>query len=222
MEIVAAIFDYDGTLVDLNIDFYGMRKEIEQVLSVHGLDVTIFRKLYVLEMIDEAARVLTDRDRSAGQSFFEKAHELVISREVAAAQSGRVLPGSMETLKTLKNRGIKVGIITRNCDQAVRVVLPQIEILCDAFVPRDRIARVKPHPDHLTLALKMMGVADPAACLMVGDHVIDIESGKRMGTKTAGVLTGNTTRQQFMEAGADFILGDATEVAPCIFEGIML
>ena len=116
MDIVAVVFDYDGTLVDLNIDFHGMRKEIEHFLSTHGLDVTIFRKWYVLEMIDEAARILVERDRSTGRSFLEKARELVTSREVAAAQNGMVLPGTIEILKTLRSRGIKVGIITRNCD----------------------------------------------------------------------------------------------------------
>jgi hypothetical protein len=36
--------------------------------------------------------------------------------------------------------------------------------------------------------------------------------------KTAGVLTGKTTRQQFVEAGADLILDDATKVLDHILE----
>jgi phosphoglycolate phosphatase-like HAD superfamily hydrolase len=38
-----------------------------------------------------------------------------------------------------------------------------------------------------------------------------------MGMKTAGVLTGKTTRQQFIEAGADLVLDDATKVLDHIF-----
>ena len=47
---------------------------------------------------------------------------------------------------------------------------------------------------------------------------MDIEGGKRMGMKTAGVLTGRTTRQEFIKAGADLILDDATKIPGCIFE----
>jgi phosphoglycolate phosphatase-like HAD superfamily hydrolase len=52
---------------------------------------------------------------------------------------------------------------------------------------------------------------------MVGDHVLDVEGGKRMDMKTAGVLTGNTTRQQFIEAGADLVLDDATGILDHVF-----
>jgi phosphoglycolate phosphatase-like HAD superfamily hydrolase len=38
-----------------------------------------------------------------------------------------------------------------------------------------------------------------------------------MGMKTAGVLTGNATYEDFVEAGADFILDDVTKLPDCIF-----
>jgi phosphoglycolate phosphatase len=48
--------------------------------------------------------------------------------------------------------------------------------------------------------------------VMVGDHTIDIQAGKRVGMKTVGVLTGRTKKEEFEKAGADYILGDTTEV----------
>jgi phosphoglycolate phosphatase-like HAD superfamily hydrolase len=60
-------------------------------------------------------------------------------------------------------------------------------------------------------------VENAARCLMVGDHVLDVEGGKRMEMMTAGVLTGKTTRQQFMGAGADFIWEDATKILDHLF-----
>ena len=44
---------------------------------------------------------------------------------------------------------------------------------------------------------------------MVGDHIIDIQAGKRVGMKTIGVLTGRTKKEEFEKAGADYILRDA-------------
>jgi phosphoglycolate phosphatase len=48
--------------------------------------------------------------------------------------------------------------------------------------------------------------------MMVGDHIIDIQAGKRVGMKTIGVLTGRTKKEEFEKAGADYILRDASEV----------
>jgi len=99
----------------------------------------------------------------------------------------------------------------------VRIVFPDIDNFCDVFIPRDYVTRVKPHPDHLTLALTKMSENNCKYCFMVGDHDMDIESGRRMGIKTIGVLTGKKTRQDLMDAGADFILDDATKIPEFIF-----
>lgn len=218
MDVEAVIFDYDGTIVHLNIDFKAMRQGVEGLLVDYGINPDALKGLYILEMIDEVTRRISERNPSEGQSFRYKALNLVTEHEVRAAKQGKIIPGVIDMLKALKSRGIKIGIITRNCERAVKLVFPDIERFCDAFIPRDCVNRVKPHPDHLGLILQKMGVDDPARCLMVGDHVLDIEGGKCKGMKTAGVLTGNTTRQHFMEIGVDLVLDDATGISDYIFE----
>jgi phosphoglycolate phosphatase len=215
----AAIFDYDGTLVHLNIDFAVMRQDVEESLGAYGIAPEDLKGLYILEMIDEATGRISKESRSQGLAFYRKSHDIVIQHELTATKEGKILPGVVHMLQLLQERGVKVGVITRNCDKAVKVVFPHIERLCDVYIPRDRISRVKPHPEHLCLALERLGVENAARCLMVGDHVLDVEGGKQMGMKTAGVLTGKTTRQQFTEAGADLILDDATKVLDHIFGG---
>ncbi len=214
----AVIFDFDGTLVHLNIDFGAMRQGVEEILGHYSIEPDGLKGLYILEMIDEATKLISDQNPSEGSSFYHKSHELVTEYEVRAAKEGKILQGVINTLKLLGEQGIKVGIITRNCDKAVKMVFPQIERFCDVFIPRDSVTRVKPHPEHLALALKKLAVNNPSHCLMVGDHVLDIEAGKRMDMKTAGVLTGKTSREHFLETGADFIFDDATKIMDHIFE----
>lgn len=220
--IRAVIFDYDGTLVQLNIDFFRMRQEVDKLLMLYGLEPVSLKGSYVLELIDEATERLSKKGAPEGLTFNHAARELVTEHEVRAAKYGKKLPGVPRILKLLKKQGIKVGIITRNCDKAVKMVFPDIEGSCDAYLPRDYVTRVKPHPDHLAMALKAMDVRDPMLCLMVGDHLMDIEAGKRFGMKTAGVLTGKITRSEFREAGADYILTDVTAVADVVFENEVL
>jgi phosphoglycolate phosphatase len=217
MRAEAVIFDFDGTLVHLNIDFRLMRQEVEGLLAEYGLDPDPLKGLLVLEMIDEAGRLISEQDPLKGQEFYEKAHELVTEHEIGAARKGRIFSGVTEMLALLKKRSIKVGVITRNCEKAVKMVFPDIERFCHVFVPRDNITRVKPHTDHLSVALKKMSVSRPDRCLMVGDHPMDIEAGRRMAMMTVGVLTGKAGRNEFLEAGADFVLDSVTEIPGYLF-----
>ncbi|MBW2006182.1 MAG: HAD family hydrolase [Deltaproteobacteria bacterium] len=218
MDIQTVIFDYDGTLVWLNINFDQIRQEIEQLLVAYDIDLRSLKGLYVLEMIDEVTKRISEKSPYEGPAFYHTALEIVAEHEVMAAKKGQIIPGVTAMLKMLRKRGIKIAIITRNCDKAVKMVFPDIENFSDAYLPRDYVSQVKPHPDHLILALKKMEVNNPAYCLMVGDHLMDIEGGKRMGMKTAGVLTGKITRLGLMGAGADYILDDATAITGIIFK----
>ena len=216
MKWEAVIFDYDGTLVHLNIDFEALRREVERSLIGYGVNPTRLHGPYILEMINEGAALISRVNPSEGKTFHDEAHRLVQDHELKAAKHGEMLPGVMNTLMQLTEQRIKVGIITRNCKKAVQLGFPHIARYCDVFIPRDDVTRVKPHPDHLAAALKKLAVTNPNDSLMVGDHVLDIKAGRDMTMKTAGVLTGETSRLQFMEAGADLILDDATKVLDTI------
>ena len=218
MNIQTVIFDYDGTLVWLNINFKHIRQEIEQRLAGYDIDFRALNGLYVLEMIDEATKSISKKRPSESSAFYDKALAIVAEHEVMAAKKGQIIQGVKPMLKKLRKRGIKIAIITRNCNKAVKMVFPDIESFSDAYLPRDYVSQVKPHPDHLVLALEKMGVNDPTHCLMVGDHIMDIEGGKRMGMKTTGVLTGKITRLDFMQAGADYIVDDVTAIPGIIFK----
>ena len=59
MKLKGVIFDYDGTLVHLNIDFEALRKAVERCLLGYGVDLERLKGLYILEMIDEGAGMIS-------------------------------------------------------------------------------------------------------------------------------------------------------------------
>src|SRR4030043_1067086 len=155
--------------------------------------------------------MLWEKNPSGAEIFYQESHGSLHEVEMKAAGKGRLIPGAEGTLKGLREKGIKVGIITRNCEDAVRKVFPEIDDFCDIFVSRNSVKKVKPHPDHLTCVMDSLKISGEEA-MMVGDHIMDIQAGKRVGMKTIGVLTGRTTREEFEKAGADYILRDASEI----------
>ena len=213
----AVVFDFDGTLAVLNIDFSSMRERVFNLMKRYGVREELIEEKYLLEIIDEVYQILWEKSPSDAEEFYQEAHRILYEIELRAAEDGRLIPEVERTLKILRGRGIKIGIVTRNCEDAVRKVFPDIDDYCDVFISRNSIKKVKPHPDHLTSAMKMLDVSGEEA-VMVGDHTIDIQAGKKVGMKTIGVLTGRTKREDFEKAGADYILREASETCELLEE----
>jgi phosphoglycolate phosphatase len=215
-KIKAVIFDFDGTLAVLNIDFSVMRERIFDLMRKYGIGHETIQEKYLLEITDEVYQTLWGKDPFGAEAFYQESHRILHEEEMKAAEAGRLIPGTEATLRGLRRKGIKIGIITRNCEDAVRKVFPGINDFCDVFVSRNSVKKVKPHPDHLTYVMKRLKISGEEA-VMVGDHVIDVETGRRVGMKTIGVLTGRTKKEEFEKAGANYVLRDVSEVCR-IFE----
>jgi phosphoglycolate phosphatase len=136
---------------------------------------------------------------------------LITDLEMEAASKGCLFPFTRDILKTLARRGIKSAIITRNCERAVRKVFPDLDTYCTHLLSREHVKRVKPHPDHLLQALQLIG-ATPEAALMVGDHPLDIETGLRAGTLTAGVASGRMSREELASRGAHWTANNCEDL----------
>jgi phosphoglycolate phosphatase len=209
--IAGIVFDFDGTLAKLNIDFAAMRREVLALAADYGIAAVELEGLYVLEAIEAAKVILARKGNRFQDRFHDEACALISGIELRAAAEGSLLAGTREMMADLRIRGVKSGIITRNCRQAVTVIFPDIADRCDAFIPRGQTRHVKPHPEHLHAILRLMDVPSELA-VMVGDHPLDIKAGKNAGVRTAGVLTGSSSRQALVEAGADYILSSAPQV----------
>ena len=209
--IKAVIFDFDGTLAVLNIDFSSMSERIFDLMRRSGIKEDALQEKYLLEIIDEVYQILWEKNPSAAETFYQESHDILHEVEMKSAEKGRLIPGAERTLKRLRGKGIKVGIITRNCEDAVRKVFAEIDDFCDIFVSRNSVKKVKPHPDHLTRVMGSLKISGEEA-VMVGDHMIDIQAGKRVGMKTMGVLTGRTKKEEFEKVGADCVLTSVSEI----------
>jgi phosphoglycolate phosphatase len=209
--IKAIIFDFDGTLAVLNIDFSIMREQVFNLMRRYNVQEDKIQEKYLLEIIDEVYQNLWDKNPSSAEGFYQKAHHILREIEMKAAGAGKLIPGTEATLKKIRGKGIKIGIITRNCEDAVRKVFPDINHFCDIFVSRNSVKKVKPHPDHLTCVMELLKISGEES-VMVGDHIIDVQVGKRVGMKTIGVLTGRIKKEEFEKAGADYIFKDVSEV----------
>jgi phosphoglycolate phosphatase len=203
--IKAVVFDFDGTLTGLTLDFGNMRKEVESIAATYlpAASLKPFSDLYTLEMIGEVEKILARKGTAFRQDAFNRLRDL----EIAAAAGKEPYPYTRDVLRVLRGKGIKIGVMTRNCRDALKVVFPDIESYVDAIVTREDVRQVKPDPRHVSTVLLALHVP-PGRAMLVGDHPTDVRAGETLAVVTVGVLTGRTTRREFEEAGADHIVDD--------------
>ncbi|MFQ6044182.1 MAG: HAD family hydrolase, partial [Candidatus Poribacteria bacterium] len=213
-EIDTILFDFDGTLVEVSIDFAKMRHEILALQPKY--EVPINDKLYVLEMIDDAKKKIAKQDKQKALAFKQDAHDIVLGVEMEAASIAQLLPGTKKTLDVLKHQGIKIGIVTRNCRQVVEFVLERTQLPYDVLLTRDDVEKVKPDPEHLLTALRLLH-SEAQRSLMVGDHITDIIAGSGAGMKTAWLKRPNASPDSRDDISPDFVLFEISKILEIVY-----
>jgi len=209
--IRSVVFDFDGTLAELNIDFPRMRQSILRLIDDEGILSDDMASLYVLEMIETAAAEIAATRPENGSAFRRRAFEIIRAIEMEAALRGRLFPGTIPLLEDLRRSGRKSAVVTRNCRSAVLQIFPQSDVYCDLLLTRDDVPRVKPAVDHLIRSVQALGTV-PRNSAMVGDHPMDVRMAREAGVRAVGVLSGHSTERDLRRAGADLVLKDASHL----------
>jgi phosphoglycolate phosphatase len=211
--IKGVVFDFDGTLTELTLDFNGMRKDLEKVILRYVSLETLreFGDHLMLELIYAVEKRLGN----SGAAFRDEAFTLLRCVEEEAADRKEVYPYTRQVLRSLREMGVKLGVMTRNCPGALRKTFPDIDEYVDATVTREDVRVVKPDPSHPRAVLDRLRVG-PSEAVLVGDHPTDIEAGRAVGAGTIGVLSGRARSEEMRMAGADFIAADIRRVPAII------
>ncbi|MCM8824725.1 MAG: HAD-IA family hydrolase [Candidatus Omnitrophica bacterium] len=207
MPIEGVVFDFDGTIVSQEIDFKKIFLEIQQLACQYKIKEPEV-KLPILEYLRAVEKI----NKGRCDKFLVHAYDLLLKREKEASKKTQLINGVLEFLIHLKKEKILIGIVTRNSRYVVENILKKTCIPYDILVAREDVARVKPHPDHISLVIKKLNLKK-SQIIVAGDHPMDVIAAKRIGVLSCGVLSGGKSQQDFIEAGADFIYSDITELA---------
>lgn len=172
------IFDLDGTLIELNLDFDNIRRAL-------GIG-----DRYILEAI-----LKLDKDTRRQKL------EILKEFEIRAALTAKLMPYAREALRLLDDLGLKKGIVTRNCRESVEIVIDRFGLELDFVITRED-AKPKPSPEPVLLALKLAR-SKPERSIVIGDYKFDLIAGRRAGTKTALVLNERNKGFSYL---ADYVL----------------
>jgi phosphoglycolate phosphatase-like HAD superfamily hydrolase len=164
-EYDAVVYDLDGTLVRLAVDWQQVERDVADRLRAAGVDPEPHD---MWEMLDAA------EDAGIGDAV----HDVIATHEREGATRAERLPGADE-LPTLD---VPTAVCSLNCEAACRTALDRHGLL-DGFhvvAGRDTVPERKPDPRALRWVLDELGV-EPERALFVGDSPSDEVTAERAG-----------------------------------------
>jgi len=108
----------------------------------------------------------------------------------AMARYATLIPGTVEAVDEMKQRGYKIGSTTGFMRAAANIAMQEAErqgYVPDATVCADEVPAGRPEPWMVLRNMELLRVFPPAAVVKVGDTKIDIDEGLNAGCWTIGL-----------------------------------
>lgn len=213
------LFDFDYTLADSSPAIVACTNYALAALQLPAATPAAIRQTIGLTLDEAFAQLVgtlvpADRLPAASKAF----DRLFIERaDAIMADSTVLLPGVAEAVRTLKRRGLALGIVSSKFRYRIEQVMER-ELLraeFDVIVGREDVLASKPDPEGLLTAMSALGGV-PATTCYIGDSVIDAKSAQRAGTAFIAVLSGVTARAAFADYTCRAVLPSVADLPAAI------
>ena len=196
---IAALFDFDGVVVDtepqytLFWDEMGQKYHPEIPDFGHHIKGQSLKQLYsnyflgVPGLQDQITRAL---DEFEAQMVFH------------------FIPGVVDFMKELRENGVKIAIVTSSNDKKMANAYrahPELKEMVDCILTADMFTHSKPHPECFLLGAKVFDT-EIDNCVVFEDSFHGLEAGNRAGMKVIGLATTNPASA--IEAKACMVIPD--------------
>ena len=181
----------DGTITEPYFDFDAIRCEMGV-----GPDAGP-----ILELMEK----MTPQQRENTERILEE-------HEQKAVAEAKLNPGARETLGALREKGVRIGILTRNKKSNAQAIADKFGLKFDAVVGRED-GPVKPDAFGVQELCRQFGVS-PQETLLVGDYLFDLLCAKAAGA--VAVLLKNHRKAEEFARYADFVIDNITKILTII------
>ena len=208
------ILDFDGTLADTR----GLIvKTMQQTIASLGLESRTDDECASMIglPLKQAFTDLIPMTDAMGDQCVDTYRR--IFNENNAAYTIPTFSNVLETLRLLSQKGYTLTIASSRSHRSLMefVVGMDLQEVLTYVLGAEDVSQAKPNPEPVLNTLEKFGCS-PDEALVVGDTWYDIEMGRRAGVRTCGVTYGNGTREELMNAGADFLIDDFEELKSII------
>lgn len=202
------VFDFDGTLVDTQCD---IADSVNRALAELGLR-TLDRKFLFTCIGKGVDHLMTQSLEGTGCNDLPRVTDAFLKHyEAHLLDQTALFPNCRETLAHFSHK--KNTILSNKPTRFITRILDTLD--CRApfatIIGGDLMPEKKPDPGGLHHIMAKHN-ARPEEILMIGDSLVDIETGKRAGVRTCGVTYGHAGKESLKTAQPDWIIDDLSEL----------
>ena len=163
--IKGVIFDLDGTLIQLPINYDIIQKNLKEFFNISENLKPLIPTIIELSKND--------------QNKIKTAFSLICEEEILASKNFKIMNEAVEVLKFLKSKNLILCLVTMQCRAALNEILYKMNILdlFDFVISRDenydRFEQIQNSLDNISL--------NSSEVLVIGDRIHDVESAKKAG-----------------------------------------
>ncbi len=217
-QILAAIFDMDGLLIDSEPLWDQAELEVMATLGVdtsrrHELPDTLGLR------IDLVVALWFAQQAWNGPALYEVT-QLIITRAMTLVEEKRpLLPGVADAIALCKAQGLKVGLASASPLRMLERVLTLFDLReqFDVLASAEHLPYSKPHPQVYLDAAAKLGV-DPLCCVTLEDSVNGMVATKAARMRSI-VVPAEENRSDARWALANVRLNSLTELEPWHLKG---
>ena len=219
--ITAVIFDMDNTLFD-----FVEAKLIACAAVIAYLKVPVepvvllkyfLRPIHGFESHENIRDFLHDNDRYS-ETAFVRCCSIYDEEKIAAISP---YPHVAETLSALRNRGLKLAVVTdaHNGNALKRLKKAGLEEFFNAVITMEMSGKAKPSPEPFLLAMNKLGVK-ASETILVGDSIRrDIMPAKALGILAVHAVYGDRNFHEGERDDADYVIHGIQEVIGVVGKG---
>jgi HAD superfamily hydrolase (TIGR01549 family) len=179
----AVLFDFDGTIVkNLQIDYDKIRNNLNSFFKEFNIDI-IFRPL--LNNINYCINMLKERGFDE-EEIKRKVFAIIDEEEIKAIENAELQPFIKELLIKLKDKNIKIIIITRNGSPVVEKLFEKFNLPSYYFIASRsniKLKNIKPNVEHINFTVENTKI-NKSNIVLIGDTFHDTEVGEKAGIYT--------------------------------------
>ena len=212
MKIKGVLFDLDGTLVNTTPLIL---ESFRHTFKEFGLPVPADSELVAGFGLPMRTAVTAYMPEEMADEFCDSYRAYQCTRHDELIEG---IDGVAETLAALKQRGIKMAVVTSKKRPAAIRDLGCYDLVkyFDIIIACDDCAENKPLPGPSLMALKQLGLSG-AECLAVGDSPFDLQSARGAGCQTAAVRYTSFDWDYILTEGKpDYVLNEMTDLLTLI------
>jgi pyrophosphatase PpaX len=204
--IKAVLFDLDGTLINTNhLIMESFKHAFKSYLNIQVAESEIVK--FFGEPLERSMGKFGEENKpgllKTFKEFNEKMHDIL----------AKEYEGVEKALQEIKEKGIKVGVVTSKRRIMAHRSLKLIGALdyMDVIITPEDTDNHKPHPQPILKACKVLGIK-PEESIMVGDSIYDIQCGLNAGCRTCAVTYTEFSMEEINKFKPDYLIGNLLEL----------